>query len=41
MSSVIDQPTRAELHLDSISQLVTQFYDDVRADPQLGPTCGR
>ena len=38
MNSVIDQPRRAELHLDSITQLVTQFYDDVRADPLLGPT---
>lgn len=38
MNSVIDPPGRAELHLDSITTLVTQFYDDVRADPLLGPT---
>ncbi len=37
MYSVIDQPKRTELHLDSITQLVTRFYFDVRADPLLGP----
>lgn len=38
MNRVIEQPPRAELHLDSITQLVTRFYYDVRADALLGPT---
>jgi hypothetical protein len=29
MNSAIDQPRRAELHLDSNTPLVTRFYDDV------------
>ena len=38
MNSFIDQPRRAELHLDSITRLVTHFYDGARADALLGPT---
>ena len=37
MKSVIEQPKRAKLHLDPITQLVRRFCDDVRADPLLDP----
>jgi len=38
MTNVIDTTRPAELNRDSITHLVTQFYNDVRADPLLGPT---
>jgi hemoglobin len=38
MKSLIDTSKPAELNRDSITQLVTRFYDDVRADCVLGPT---
>lgn len=38
MNSVIDTARTAELNRDSITQLVIQFYNDVRADSLLGPT---
>ncbi|MCA3139529.1 MAG: hypothetical protein ING94_16600 [Rhodocyclaceae bacterium] len=36
MNSVIEQPTRAELHLDPNAQRVTRLHDDVRAYPLRG-----
>ncbi|ODU58398.1 MAG: hypothetical protein ABT02_14690 [Comamonadaceae bacterium SCN 68-20] len=38
MNSVVDTSRPAELNRDSIAQLVTRFYDDVRAHSILGPT---
>ena len=41
MNSVIEQPTRAEVQGDPITQLVTQFCDGVRDEgfPNLGMSC--
>lgn len=38
MHNIVDKSKPAELNRESITQLVTRFYDDVRADGVLGTT---